>query len=205
LDKLRAAQQPFTDAPPIGEPRKMVNLDDTSINALKTRFIAEAEKLSCVIHHVEDEADARQKLLSLINHDKSILAWDDAHLPFPIEATLADNNISIANFDDKTIRIGVTGVDAALAATGSFIVSSGAGKFRTTSLLPDIHIALVDSKQLLPDLETWVAAQKEADFAAFNQSSNTVIISGPSKTADIAQELIKGAHGPRRVHIILID
>lgn len=205
LSKLRAAQTPFTDIPAIESKRKMINVDDVSLDALRTRFMAEAEKLGCYVYPAEDNADALNKLLGLLADSSDILAWDDEHLPFPIVDNLSEKGIGIAAHDDGEIAIGVTGVDSALAATGSLVVSSGQGKFRTTSLLPDKHIALVKSEQLLPDLETWVSTQKDTDYAAFKVSSNTTIISGPSKTADIAQELVKGAHGPRQVHIILID
>ena len=205
LNKLRRAQEPFTDVPPIENRRKMVNLDDTPVDALKVRFIAEAEKLSCTVYPAEDDNDALHKLLTLLDDVDNVLAWDDSQLPFSIESALSDKNIKISAYDDSHAPVGITGVDAALAGTGSLIVSSGEGKYRTASLLPDKHIALVRASQILPDFETWVQSQKESGLEAFKQSSNTTIISGPSKTADIAQELIKGAHGPRQVHIILID
>ena len=205
LNKLRRAQQPFTEVPPVDNPRQMVNLTDTSVEALKARFIEEAEKLTCYIYPAEDDADALNKLLTLLDDVNSVLAWDDSHLPFSIEKALSDKNIKIAEFDDADAPVGITGVEAGLAGTGSLIVSSGEGKSRTASLLPDKHIALMRASQILPNFEAWVQSQKESGLDAFKQSSNTTIISGPSKTADIAQELIKGAHGPRQVHIILID
>ena len=100
--------------------------------------------------------------------------------------------------------MGITGVSAALAGTGSLVLESGNGRYRATSLLPDLHIALVTPKQILPDLDSWADAQRERDFAAFRESSNTVIVSGPSKTADIGHQLVKGAHGPRELHILVI-
>lgn len=205
LNKLRRAQQPFNDLPVIDNRRKMINLADTSADALKARFIEEAEKISCSVYPAEDDTEALNKLLSLIDEVENILAWDDNKLPFPIESALSEKQITIASPDDAHAPIGITGVDAALAGTGSLIVSSGHGKYRTASLLPDKHIALVRVSQIMPDFETWIQSEKESGLDAFKQSSNTTIISGPSKTADIAQELIKGAHGPRQVHIILID
>lgn len=205
LSKLRRAEETFSDVPLIDNRKKMVNLPDTSPEYLKTRFIEEAEKLSCFVYLAEDETEAMNKLLVLIDNENQVLAWDDSNLPFAVESTLADKQITIASPDDATAPIGITGVDVALAGTGSLVVSSGQGKYRTASLLPDKHIALVRASQIMPDFESWIALQKESGLAAFKQSSNTTIISGPSKTADIAQELIKGAHGPRQVHIILID
>jgi L-lactate dehydrogenase complex protein LldG len=183
----------------------MVNLDDTSTETVKARFITEAEKLGCTVYPSEDETEALAKLIGLIEDADKVLAWDDTKLPFPIKSALSEKHIKIAEYNDALTLVGITGVDIALAATGSLVVSSGEGKFRTASLLPDKHIALVKVSQLTPDFETWIQAQREVGLGAFKESSNTVIISGPSKTADIGQELVKGAHGPRQVHIILIE
>jgi len=205
LDKLRKAQQPFTDLPPIDNRRRMVNLEDTSTEAMKARFVEEAQKLGCYIYPAEDNDEALSKVLALLDDVDKVLAWDDEHMPFPIVQALSEKNVSVADPTDSHTLVGITGVDAALAATGSLVVSSGKGKARSTSLLPDKHIAIVNASQFLPDLEAWIQSQKESGAGAFKESSNTTIISGPSKTADIAQELIKGAHGPRQIHIILIE
>lgn len=206
LGKLRQAQKPFTDIEQPKERQHAIRLSDTSPDALKTRFIEEAEKIACFVYPVEDEGEAINKILGLIEDEKQVLAWDDEHLRLEnLSQVLADKNISIASHDDSETLIGITGVDVALAATGSLILRSGKGKYRTTSLLPDKHIVVLRSQQIIPDFETWVQQEGEAGYAAFKESSNTTIISGPSKTADIGQILIKGAHGPRQVHVILID
>jgi L-lactate dehydrogenase complex protein LldG len=206
LGKLRQAQKPFTDIEQPKERQHAIRVSDTSPDALKKRFIEEAEKLGCFVYPVEDEQEALQKLMGLIEDEKQVLAWDDAHVPIAsLSNILSDKEIAIVAHDDSAALLGITGVDAALAATGSLILRSGTGKYRTTSLLPDKHIAILRSQQIIPDLETWVQQEQVTGFGAFKESSNTTIVSGPSKTADIGQTLIKGAHGPRQVHIILID
>ncbi len=92
---------------------------------------------------------------------------------------------------------GVTGADAALAETGSVVVSSGPGRSRMASLLPPVHIALVAVERLTSDILTWATA-RSGDLPA-----NVIAISGPSKTADIEQTLAIGMHGPKRVIVIL--
>lgn len=92
---------------------------------------------------------------------------------------------------------GVTGADAALAETGSIVVSSGPGRSRLVSLLPPVHIALVPVSSLTSDLLTWAAA-RSGELPA-----NVTVISGPSRTADIEQTLAIGMHGPKRVIVIL--
>ena len=92
---------------------------------------------------------------------------------------------------------GVTGVEAALAETGSIVVSSGPGRSRLVPLLPPVHIALVPTSKLTTDLFTWAAARGGA------MPSALTLISGPSKTADIEQTMAIGVHGPKRLIAIL--
>lgn len=94
---------------------------------------------------------------------------------------------------------GLTGVEAALAETGSLVVRSGPGRSRMVSLLPPVHIALVAASALTTDLFTWTAARGEGMPAA------VTLISGPSKTADIEQTLAIGVHGPKRLLVILVE
>ncbi len=97
----------------------------------------------------------------------------------------------------KEADAGLSGVDAALAETGSLVVTSGAGKSRMATLLPPVHIALVPEHSLQVDLFTWTAARSGA------LPANLTLISGPSKTADIEQTMAVGVHGPRRLIAIL--
>lgn len=205
LKKLRKAQKPFTDVPTVSERRHMVPMTEESSEDLVGRFVKEAELLTCYVYQV-NQKQAYQKILELIGDDTSVLSWSAENIPFSgLHDQLQKDGISVARFDDGLVRVGITGVSGALAGTGSLIVSSGEGRPRTASLLPDLHIAILTPDQILPDFETWVQLQKGQSFPAFTQSSNTTLISGPSKTADIAQELIKGAHGPREVHIIILS
>lgn len=206
LNRLREAQQPFTDIPPLTERRRMVPLDDLSPAALLERFMQEAAKLNCLVQ-AGPPAAITDQIIALIGEDRMILSSDLAHVPLPmLGAALDSRGIRIS--PDPTadgVRVGITGADAALAATGSLILSSGAGKPRAVSLLPDVHIAIITPAQILPDFETWTAQQGVASTSAYSSPANTVVISGPSKTADIAQELIQGAHGPRALHIFIVQ
>lgn len=204
LNRLRGARQPFTDVPPIEEPVPVVPLADTSPEALRQRFRLEAETLGCKVYEVS-ENQALDMVIELIGGDTRVLSWDAAHIPLDGYAeALEAAGIQIAAPTDNTVLIGITGVDTALAATGSLVLVGGSGRYRATSLLPDRHIAVLRDERLLPDMESWIAFQRERDAEAFRAPANTVLITGPSKTADIAQELIKGAHGPREVHIVLV-
>lgn len=96
-------------------------------------------------------------------------------------------------------NVGISGVEAALAETGTLVVGSGPKRSRLVTLLPPVHVALVKTSQLLPDIFAWTAVRPQP------MPANTVFISGPSKTADIEQTMAVGVHGPRRLLVILIN
>jgi L-lactate dehydrogenase complex protein LldG len=105
--------------------------------------------------------------------------------------------------DDETlfsVDAAVTGVQSAVAETGTIVCTSGAASARGSSLIPPLHIALVAESQIVADL-----------FDAFTSLStrpalpaNLNLISGPSKTADIEGVLVTGVHGPGEVHIVVL-
>jgi L-lactate dehydrogenase complex protein LldG len=121
--------------------------------------------------------------------------------------------------------IGLSGVDAALAETGTVVVSSGPGRSRLTTLLPPVHLALAPTSSLTSDIftlvrtSTWLAARGPVLSEGLEQRSRagrerekvgempaaTTLISGPSKTADIEQTMAIGVHGPKRFIVVLYD
>ena len=97
----------------------------------------------------------------------------------------------------------MTGVDAAIAATGTLVFSTGEGKARIPTVLPPAHIAIITLQQLLPRLENWIAYQRANGLSTFHNSANVCFISGPSRTGDIEKQLVLGMHGPGRVQVII--
>jgi len=143
---------------------------------------------------------------------REALAWIDLPLPgltqalqaqgvtlIPSRLTDPDRQANYAGMEH--IMVGVTGAAAGLARTGSIVLHADRAHGRLASLLPDIHIALLPIDRIYPDIAAWIATDAAAERIA--ASSNTVIITGPSRTADIAQTLTLGAHGPRELHVIL--
>jgi L-lactate dehydrogenase complex protein LldF len=100
---------------------------------------------------------------------------------------------------DPTVRAGVTGVLAGIAETGSLVLIGGEGCPLTASLLPDIHIAILRVSDLVPTLSD-VLGRSEIRTA-----SAAVIITGPSRTGDIEMTLSIGVHGPKELHVFLIE
>ena len=183
----------------------MLPLPELSADGRLDLFTREAEALGCVVHRLS-RSEALEQIMDLLDGEKSVLSWAEGELPYPgLHELLTKLDVAVAPPDDGAARVGITGVSAALAATGSLVLESGAGRPRSASLLPDRHIALLTADQLLDDLESWQASQAALGYPAFKQASNTVIVSGPSKTADIGHQLVKGAHGPRELHILILD
>jgi len=205
LGRLQRGTSPFPGAEPPAEYLPMVPLPELEADALQDLFVAEAQKAACVVHQADSREEAMEILLRLIDEDKVISCWDPEEIPLPgLEEALKGAGITCVG-QDASVRLGVTGVDAALAATGSLVLRSGNGRYRAASLLPPVHIAVVDRTQILRDLEQWWARQREEGLDQVRQSSNIVVISGPSRTADIAMESVMGMHGPRDLHIVLLS
>ena len=101
--------------------------------------------------------------------------------------------------DDK---VGLTGSYCAVAETGTLVLLSGQNHHATTSLLPETHIAVVRRDRILKTMEeAWRLMRSEVGLLP----RQVAFISGPSRTADIEMTLVYGAHGPFRVHVIVVD
>jgi L-lactate dehydrogenase complex protein LldG len=98
--------------------------------------------------------------------------------------------------------VGITGCFCAVAETGTLMLCSAPAHPATVSLLPETHIALVPASRIVPAMEeAWALAR--AELGTLPRAVN--FISGPSRTGDIEQTIVLGAHGPYRVHLVLIE
>ena len=205
LGKLWGRKRPCPDNTPPANPQPMTPFSGDSA-ALLARFVQEAEALSAAVYQPEDQESAVATILGIVGEDTSVLAWDFDKVPLPLLASaLAGANIEIADHADPAVRVGISGADTALAVTGSLVLGSGNGRYRATSLLPPVHIVVITPEQIVPNLESWAAQQNADRQADFRQRSNIVVISGASRTADIAMQLILGMHGPGELHIIIVN
>lgn len=183
----------------------MAPVSDTSPAGLRARYIQEALAAGCLVTCLADPEEALDHVLALIAPDRAVQSWDFAQIPLPgLAEACARAGITVAA-GDAGVRVGLTGASAALAATGSLVMVSGSGRPRQPSLVPPVHIAVVTADQIVPNLDTWIAAHRADEFGSFQSASNIVVISGPSRTGDIANIPVRGVHGPGEVHVILID
>ncbi len=141
---------------------------------------------------------------------QQILAWDDEEIALPgLDQALAAAGVAVMRPRGHSdhgaldhIAVGVSGAAAGLADTGSLIVTSGPGRPRSASLVPPVHLAFLPISRIYPDLPAWMAQQ---GAGLLPQTANLVIITGPSRTADIELTLVVGVHGPGEIHVILVE
>jgi L-lactate dehydrogenase complex protein LldG len=105
--------------------------------------------------------------------------------------------------------VSLTPCFAAIAETGTLMLTSGAGTPTTLNFLPDTHIVMVHADQVVASYEDgWdrlraIATAREAGPHGLPRAVN--FITGPSRTGDIEQQIVLGAHGPRRLHILVVE
>ena len=149
-----------------------------------------------------------------------LLSWQAEALPVPgVLAALRENGIDILDGEVpadepgrtealariETAKVGLTGVDAALADTGTLALWTGPGRPRLASLSVRTHVALLDPRRLFANWEAWLQAEGPALVERLDQSSNLVLIGGPSRTGDIEMSLTVGVHGPGQVMAVLVS
>ncbi|HEY7687750.1 MAG TPA: LUD domain-containing protein [Dongiaceae bacterium] len=105
---------------------------------------------------------------------------------------------------DGSDEVSVTGGYAGIAETGTLMLASGADRPTTLNFLPETHIVVLPADRVVGALEqAW--ARLRGDVGAGNMPRTVNFITGPSRSADIEQTLQMGAHGPRRLHIVIVD
>ncbi|MBZ5609063.1 MAG: lactate utilization protein [Acidobacteriia bacterium] len=100
-----------------------------------------------------------------------------------------------------TAGVGITSADYALAATGSLVMLASPQEARLISLLPPVHVAVFPKSRILGNLDELLARIPQPA----EQTSSMVLITGPSRTADIEQILIRGVHGPGEVYAVIVE
>jgi L-lactate dehydrogenase complex protein LldG len=108
-------------------------------------------------------------------------------------------------FDDRPANgedlIGLTGCFCAIGETGTLLLLGAAATPKSTALLPETHICVVDKSRIVATMEDAFALMRKE---IGEPPRATFFVSGPSRTADIEQTIVIGAHGPYRVHVVLV-
>jgi L-lactate dehydrogenase complex protein LldG len=169
------------------------------------RFASALEKLGGNAVRVSEPAEARRYVAGLTCGRAAVASRSpflevcgihqlagvrrDFHDPAELRAACAE------------AEFGITGADYALADTGSLAVFASPEEARLISLLPPVHIALLPISRLLTGLDELLSLVPNPA----ERSSALILITGPSRTADIEQILVRGVHGPGEIHVIVMD
>lgn len=190
------------------------SVEETSVE-LAGRFQSEITRIGGRFHHatnaesvcayIEQVAEAERSSTVICSNARladefgianRLAAKGIAFITDPTESDIVTNAASA--------EIGVTGVDYALAETGSLVLLAGPRQPRSVSLLPPVHIALIRPEQIIRGFDELFELLR-ADFEATGVKSAVTFITGPSRTADIELTLVVGVHGPQQLHAVLVD
>jgi L-lactate dehydrogenase complex protein LldG len=165
------------------------------VSAEVHRFITKGAALDFVIRFLQKEGVADEVQAFALWADSPFLQGVDRQ---PLEK-IAGLKFEITRELAVDARFGISQMECALADTGTLVQDSSAIEQRLVSSLPSIHIALVPTSGILPDMPTLLERlhPKESAYIA--------MITGPSRTADIERVLTIGVHGPDRLVIVFVD
>ena len=176
-------------------------LGDTERVAL---FIAKAEGAAASVVRIADAAAipvAVAEYLRAQNLPATIRLGDD-----PLLAGLAWEKTAITlkrGPSDGNDPIGLSHAAAAVAESGTLVLTSGSDNPTTVNFLPETHIVVVEAADVAGDYETvWASLRDRYGKGTLPRTVNW--ITGPSRSGDIEQKILHGAHGPRRLHIVVV-
>jgi len=187
---------------------------------LAGQFVAEVQKLEGKAYRVAtaEEALAIIEQLIIETQARQVIGWDVDQIELPgLAALLAAHGVTPAIADIRgearqarlqelePIPICLSGVELAIAESGTLLLRHGPGRPRLASLLAPCHIAIVFERQLVRGLgEALTILLQRYGQEIFGPTSNLTFITGPSRTADIEMTLSLGIHGPPQLHVILV-
>lgn len=146
--------------------------------------------------------------------DGAVMAGFDLARTLDIKSGLQQLGVPVQDVQDTSgcggaailaARLGITGADAAVAATGTLLLAENDGDARMISNLPPVHVAVVDADAVVNELTDGWARVREVSRARYGTplARYVTAISGPSRTGDIEFTMAMGMHGPKEVHVIL--
>lgn len=150
-----------------------------------------------------DKAELIEKLHTLYenrNWQKMLCAEEE------LRTALNDKNLEIALSAQESIEDAdacITGCEAAIARTGSVMISSKQNMGRTSSVFYPVHIIIAYTSQVVPDIQQGIDKVKKRYGG--NMPSMLNLNTGPSRTADIEKTLVVGIHGPGEVFCFLVN
>ena len=205
LGRVRQAlgRQEGQEPPPLPAPR--LQNRNLSTSERVELFGLQFEKLNGKMLRVRGRTEAAAAVRDLINGHTAVAS--NAPLLSACGITnLAGVESGFTSADPlraacATADFGITSADYALADTGTFVMIASPKEARLVSLLPPVHIGVIRADCILPDLDALFLQEPQPA----GQASSMVLITGPSRTADIEQILVRGVHGPGEVYAVIME
>jgi L-lactate dehydrogenase complex protein LldG len=195
----RRAGQPVEEPPPV-----RLTVPEAGFEAKISLFIERIQALAGKTHRACSLEDARDYVERVIAGRKAIAS---NALVLRECGVTALAGVESGVTDRAQLRelsanaaCGITGADYALADTGTLVMLASPQEARLISLLPPVHIAIVEHERLLTGLDELLSILPHPA----EQTSSMVLITGPSRTADIEQILVRGVHGPGEIHVVVV-
>lgn len=164
---------------------------------LQNDFIVNFKMVSGEVHLLGEKENLTEKINELIREldAQSVSFWNMKSL----------KSLEIASETDlASADIGITGADFAIADTGTLVLLSGPEQPRLTSLLPPVHMAILEKETIVPNIHALFARLGKSYENYDNLCSCISLITGPSRTADIELNLTLGVHGPGKAVVIMV-
>ncbi len=201
LHRVRTAIGRSAGAPPDDPPPVRLRVPEVDPDARIESLIARLEALAGKAYYGVDPrafvADAIRGRTAVASNSPFLAECGIANLP-GVRSGITDRDQlrEICAIAD----IGITSADYALADTGTLVLLSTPCEARMISLLPPAHIAVVPRNRILTGLDELLSVLPDPAAA----SSSMVLITGPSRTADIEQILVRGVHGPGQITVLIV-
>jgi L-lactate dehydrogenase complex protein LldG len=199
LERVRAAIGRKLGQKPLPPPEPLLRVQSKPIEARLARFRAALEALGGSVTLVDDVDAARQAAETLVD-GRSFVAS-----PHPFLAQCGIAGLPYTNSEElrnacATAAVGITSAYCLLAQTGTIVLRATPQEPRLISLLPPVHIAVAPQDRLLTNLDEMLSMIPRP----VDDSSAMVFVTGPSRTGDIEQFLVRGVHGPGHVHVVIV-
>lgn len=180
-------------------------VDALAASTLRALFAAALVRAGGEWFEAPDTATARRIIDQILDSAGvvAVVVDETADVPSLVNATEQRSVVLSSTLRDKhrfaEAGAGVTSALAGIAATGTLVLAASHSTPRSTSLLPPLHIAVLDAGRIVGTL-----AESFQQFAACDLPSQIIHITGPSRTGDIEHDLTRGVHGPKRVVVLCI-
>jgi L-lactate utilization protein LutC len=204
LERVRSALDRHPGTPAAQPPEVRIRVTEADRSTRITHFVAALEKLAGKAYLAPTADAARAYVDGLISGQKAIASNSVVLSQYGIPSV---PGVVTGIHDRREYRdlcseaaFGITSADYALADTGTLVMLSSAEEARMISLLPPVHVAILPAERILSGLDELLSnIPKPAE-----RTSAMVLITGPSRTADIEQILVRGVHGPGELHVVIV-